>query len=119
MFCIDLKRLHEQTGGQPRRAVDLADLIVVRARPLHPQNLLYNGNLLPFEYLTDRDGLRENLATFKGWEAGRVIFILPFKTALDTIESRGSFETLTDCMADARSEGYEAGSKRSPPAGGD
>jgi hypothetical protein len=37
----------------------------------------------------------------------------------DTIESRGSFETLTDCMADARSEGYEAGSKRSPPAGGD
>lgn len=38
---------------------------------------------------------------------------------LRVLWSRGSFETLTDCMADARSEGYEAGSKRSPPAGGD
>ena len=65
MFCIDLKRLHERTGGQPRRSVDLGDLIVVRQRPVHPQNLLYNRNLLPFEFLTDRDSLREKLATYR------------------------------------------------------
>jgi hypothetical protein len=65
MFCIDLAGLYSSTSGAPKRTIDLADLIVVRARPTHPENLLYNRNLLPFEFLTDRDGLREKLATYR------------------------------------------------------
>jgi hypothetical protein len=65
MFCIDLSALFDNTGGKPRQPVDFGDFIVVRNRPTHVQNLLYNKNLLPFEFLTDRDALREKLATFR------------------------------------------------------
>lgn len=65
MFCIDLAKLFARTGGKPRQPIDLADMIVPRKRPVHIQNLLYNKNLLPFEFLTDRDGLRERLAQYR------------------------------------------------------
>ena len=65
MFCIDLDGLFKATGGQARQPVDLADLIQNRSRPVHVQDLLYRKNLLPFEFLTDRDGLREKLAMYR------------------------------------------------------
>ena len=65
VFCIDLAKLYEVTGGAAGKPVDLDDLIVVRARPPHVESLLHNRNLLPFEFLTNRDGLREKLATYR------------------------------------------------------
>jgi hypothetical protein len=65
IFCINLAALFERTEGKPRQAIDLGDLIVLRPRPVHVQNLLYNKDLLPFEYLRDRDDLRQRLAQYR------------------------------------------------------
>ena len=65
LFCIDLAGLYEKTGNSGKQPVDLGELIVLRARPTHVENLLYNRDLLPFEFLRDRDSLRKRLANYR------------------------------------------------------
>jgi hypothetical protein len=65
IFCINLAALFERTQGKARQPIDLGDLVVLRQRPVHVQNLLYNKDLLPFEYLRDRDDLRQRLAQYR------------------------------------------------------
>jgi hypothetical protein len=65
VYGLRLRDLFERTKGQPGVSVDFLDLVEIRNRPALLDRLLFNNHLLPFEFLTDRQGLRKRLATYR------------------------------------------------------
>ena len=62
VFFVDLKKLHEKTGGQPRQEINFEDFLVLKPRPTHLQQHLFDLDLLPLPFISlGRQGLREKL----------------------------------------------------------
>ena len=64
-MCIDLKKLFAQTAGEARKPIEFGGLLESKRRPTHLDRLLYNSDLLPLTFLTDRDNLRQRLAQYR------------------------------------------------------